>query len=597
MTLKDAAQSSPADASYVTNSLSASSKTTSTTTSVGNDLLLSISSYSGGGAASFGSGETQTFNQTNGAGLTPMVGSWKAASGYPATESMTTNISSGDIDEAMVALEGVGNGTSTTTTSTYTYAGTDYANPHAPTSIATGYSTTTFAYDNAGNVVQKTVDGTTTTYVWDYANRLIALGVGGATTTFGYDAFGQRVLQTGTSTTTIYPFKWYSVASSTGTGAKFATTTDYVFNGDSLVATIDQQTASGNATGTAKTRYIHPDRLGSTNVVTDESGNLVQTLDYYPYGSTRVSVATSTNERRQFIGQFTDDSALSYLQARYYDSARGQFLSEDPVFLGDPNQQRLQDPQSLNAYSYGEDNPITNKDPDGRDAYGDFFYNFVPTAYRGSYNQFATNLSNSSPAFDFAISHPYLTSGGLSVGLASVGAPTLEAYETYVAATGALEIGNTTAATARILPFLAYSGAATGNLLTLPSYFNGIMEANSTGNYGPIAFETGLRMVPVAGNAYGALTSSLLISNLSTGVASLGTLTEDLNYAALVLSNLNTQRSSAVTSGTSNKSTGSSSGGSGSGGSSSGGAGSATQRSSNNGGWGNVHTACGTLCI
>jgi hypothetical protein len=121
---------------------------------------------------------------------------------------------------------------------------------------------------------------------------LTALGVLGATTTYAYDW-----AQTGTTTTYLYPFKWYSVASSTGSGAKFATTTDYVFNGGSLVATVDQQTASGNATGTAKTRYVHPDHLGSTNVVTDENGNVVQTLDYYPYGSTRISVATSTNER------------------------------------------------------------------------------------------------------------------------------------------------------------------------------------------------------------------------------------------------------------------------------------------------------------
>jgi hypothetical protein len=100
------------------------------------------------------------------------------------------------------------------------------------------------------------------------------------------------VSQSGTTTTYFYPFKWYSVASSTGSGAKFATTTDYVFNGDSLVATVDQQTASGNATGTAKTRYVHPDYLGSTNAVTDENGTVVQTLDYYPYGSTRISSAT-----------------------------------------------------------------------------------------------------------------------------------------------------------------------------------------------------------------------------------------------------------------------------------------------------------------
>jgi YD repeat-containing protein len=39
--------------------------------------------------------------------------------------------------------------------------------------------TTTFTYDNNGNVTQKTTDGTTTTYIYDYANRLTALGVGG----------------------------------------------------------------------------------------------------------------------------------------------------------------------------------------------------------------------------------------------------------------------------------------------------------------------------------------------------------------------------------------------------------------------------------
>src|SRR4029077_9844082 len=142
----------------------------------------------------------------------------------------------------------------------------------------------------------------------DYANRLTALGVGGATTTYRYDAFGQRVLQTGTATTYLYPFKWYSVASSTGSGAKFATTTDYVFNGDSLVATVDQQTASGNATGTAKIRYIHPDHLGSTNVVTDENDNVVQTLDFYPYGGTRISSATTTHDRRKYIAQLSSAS-------------------------------------------------------------------------------------------------------------------------------------------------------------------------------------------------------------------------------------------------------------------------------------------------
>jgi len=111
----------------------------------------------------------------------------------------------------------------------HSYPRIGYANPDAVTQIANGLSTSTFSYDNNGNLAQKTTDGVITTYVYDYANRLIALGSQGATTTYGYDAFGSRVFQSTATTTTLYPFKWYSVASSTGTGAKYATTTEYIF--------------------------------------------------------------------------------------------------------------------------------------------------------------------------------------------------------------------------------------------------------------------------------------------------------------------------------------------------------------------------------
>jgi YD repeat-containing protein len=112
-----------------------------------------------------------------------------------------------------------------------------------------GLVSTTYAYDNNGNLISVGTGAATTTYTYDYANRLIALFAGGATTSYSYDAFGTRVLQTGTTTTYIYPFKWYSVASTTDSGAKYATTTSYVFNGDTLLATVDQQTASGVAGG------------------------------------------------------------------------------------------------------------------------------------------------------------------------------------------------------------------------------------------------------------------------------------------------------------------------------------------------------------
>jgi RHS repeat-associated protein len=202
-------------------------------------------------------------------------------------------------------------------------------------------------YDNDGNVIQV---GTTTFYTYDYQNRLTqsAIWNGNATTTttYAYGPFGERVSQTTASTTTVYPNKYYSVT----TAGTTATSTDFVFAGSNHLATIDQQLVNGTATGTPIIRYNHTDNLGSTNVTSDATMNVAQWFDYAPYGSVLASTNTgATRAAKQHIGQSTDDSGLSYLNARYYNSGQGQFTTQDPIFWG---QQHLIDPQSLNSYAY-----------------------------------------------------------------------------------------------------------------------------------------------------------------------------------------------------------------------------------------------------
>jgi RHS repeat-associated protein len=119
-----------------------------------------------------------------------------------------------------------------------------------------------------------------------------------------------------------------------------------------------------SAAGRTYSRVLLP----SVVVQNSWPSTIAQLFDYYPYGATRVSSTTyPTNQKRQYIGQFSDaQTNLDYLISRYYDSARGQFVSEDPVFWGNPKDQDLLNPQSLNSYSYAEDNPITKKDPTGK---------------------------------------------------------------------------------------------------------------------------------------------------------------------------------------------------------------------------------------
>jgi RHS repeat-associated protein len=256
----------------------------------------------------------------------------------------------------------------------------------------------------------------------------------GSTTTYAYDYAGNRVSQTVGSTTTIDPNKFYSVTSSTNGANTYSTTTVYVWNGDTLVATIDQAFINGTATGTAATRYFHPDHLGSTNIVTDENGNIADDVEYYPYGETRLNQPTyPTNENRRFIGQFSDANNLQYLNARYLNSQQGQFLSEDPVFLGNPAQQDLQNPQDLNSYGYAADNPITRSDPTG------LWYKELLTgqqswsSFQGEWNSAASQLSQQNPSWKFAMDHPVATGAATALisGAAVIsGVDALVAYKT-----------------------------------------------------------------------------------------------------------------------------------------------------------------------
>ncbi|MCL5264640.1 MAG: hypothetical protein M1343_05525 [Chloroflexi bacterium] len=63
---------------------------------------------------------------------------------------------------------------------------------------------------------------------------------------------------------------------------------------------------------------------------------------------------------RQYTGQTLDNSTgLYFYGARYYDASLGRFVSPDTI-VPDPK-----NPQSLNRYSYGYNNPLVYVDPTG----------------------------------------------------------------------------------------------------------------------------------------------------------------------------------------------------------------------------------------
>ncbi len=67
----------------------------------------------------------------------------------------------------------------------------------------------------------------------------------------------------------------------------------------------------------------------------------------------------------EFTGKERDaETGLDYFLARYYSGAQGRFTSVDPIWV---TKERMMDPQRLNLYTYGRNNPLRFIDPDGMD--------------------------------------------------------------------------------------------------------------------------------------------------------------------------------------------------------------------------------------
>jgi RHS repeat-associated protein len=106
--------------------------------------------------------------------------------------------------------------------------------------------------------------------------------------------------------------------------------------------------------------YYHVgDHLGSSNLVTDRNGALVQHREYWAFGQQRVrSESAQDYVFNRYTGQvFDDETGLYYYGARYYDPELGRFIQPDTI-VPYPD-----DPQTLNRYSYVNNNPLKYTDP------------------------------------------------------------------------------------------------------------------------------------------------------------------------------------------------------------------------------------------
>ncbi|WP_302462154.1 RHS repeat domain-containing protein [Phocaeicola plebeius] len=104
--------------------------------------------------------------------------------------------------------------------------------------------------------------------------------------------------------------------------------------------------------------YYHPDHLGSSSYITNLDGEVVQHIEYVPFGEVFIEERNSIWNTPYLFNakEFDEETGLYYYGARYYDSRLSLWISTDAL------QEKY--PQHT-SYLYVGSNPVNAIDPDG----------------------------------------------------------------------------------------------------------------------------------------------------------------------------------------------------------------------------------------
>lgn len=228
----------------------------------------------------------------------------------------------------------------------------------------------TYAYDRAGNLVTRTVGGTTWTYEYDALERLVRVLQNGAPVArYAYDVLGRRIVKRVYSGPNIgylrMIYRGGQVTAETDSlGTTFTLAYSWGLGTDNLVAI---RRLSDNSHW-----YVVQDALHSMRGLSKKDGTWVASWRYRVYGAVLDSAGSApVAVRYRWTGREYDaETGFYYFRARYYDPATQRFVQEDPIGYGG----------GVNLYAYGDGNPTNGRDPSGLLKH-EIHYPFVDPAF------------------------------------------------------------------------------------------------------------------------------------------------------------------------------------------------------------------------
>lgn len=206
---------------------------------------------------------------------------------------------------------------------------------------------TNYQYDANGNLTSASNSSGNTTYTWDSRNRLQSVVTSaGQTTAFTYD-FVENLIQQVDSGSVLNLTQTFLLDDRTNIAYLGRS------SGDSLSVLagrrLDHHLAVVHAAGTVE--YGLGDAMTSTVATTDQTSSINAQFLYEPFGLT----SSTSSYPFRFTGRVQASGTLNYHRRRFYDTAMGRFISEDPIGIRG----------GIDIYSYARNNPLRFKDGRG----------------------------------------------------------------------------------------------------------------------------------------------------------------------------------------------------------------------------------------
>jgi RHS repeat-associated protein len=243
-----------------------------------------------------------------------------------------------------------------------TYCYDDAAHPHALTAVVPLVSCagapTQYTYDAAGKTKTRPQGGSTEALGWNTEGRLDSATVPDGTTTdttdYLYDASGNLLIRREADGETVLYLDGITEVhlQQTGTTSTYWAQRTYTLGGTAVAVRTNQP-------GQPALTWLAGDHHGTSTLAVNDEGQATTKRYTTPFGAPRTGGTGTWPDDKGFLGKPRDDTTgLTHVGAREYDPTTGRFISLDPLL-------DTTDPQSLNGYTYADNNPQTFSDPTG----------------------------------------------------------------------------------------------------------------------------------------------------------------------------------------------------------------------------------------